>query len=249
MVEERRKWLLQVRQGTRFLFWVILFTPFLNNVGIIPYLLYGGSQGERVLSWMTWSAAVAIYVMKLGMLIGGYLVSRPLRCSSVIAVNNISRQVLRICVISLFLMLVYRWGVAIGFLPRFALVLGGGGLILNTAGAFCLFQYFEGLMENYGRKRLARFAGVVKWFAGFAYVIPYIVLNHVVVNAVLPLVSSNTAYWLISGFRVCVGVVVLWLLWRIGSALVLAAEGKCVGCGYSLEGLVERRCPECGLSC
>ena len=38
------------------------------------------------------------------------------------------------------------------------------------------------------------------------------------------------------------------VVWRTRLAAVrrLAAEDKCIHCGYSLTGLPERRCPECG---
>lgn len=100
--------------------------------------------------------------------------------------------------------------------------------------------YLRRLSQCFGLAKLARSLAVFLW----VYVAVSVVAD-VVARAIIK--ETN----LISSLLLLVPGIAVWvwglvLLRRFGNSLTLIAAGNCAHCGYSLRGLPEARCPECG---
>ena len=235
-------WVKQLRRGIRFLFWAILISVPLTTLGAMAVPFLGGTRSN--LRWITlvWTLA------ELLLLIGVHTLSEPVACPEEIRVTDAPRRLLRICTVLAFLGQVGRLVAShIQSWPRVPYVLVGERLAESIA-IFCLFLYLRRLGQRFDQLRLCRSLGLMAWVAAIANVLRIFSLGGMYREFGLSLSTYNALLWSRLSVDFVVWIWALRLLWKCGTRIPVAAEGRCINCGYTREGLTDPRCPECGLA-
>lgn len=235
-------WVQQVRLGNKLLFWALLISVPLTNLGAMAVPLLGGTRSD--LRWITlvWTLA------ELLLLIGVYTLSAPVACPEEIRITDAPRRLLRICTVLAFPGQVVRLVAShIQSWPHIPYMLAGERLAESVA-IFCLFLYLRRLGQRFDQRRLCRSLGLIAWVAAIASVLRILSLGGMYREFGLSLSTYNALFWSRESFRLVVWIWALRLLWKCGARIPVAAEGRCINCGYPQAGLMDPRCPECGLA-
>ncbi|HUU85414.1 MAG TPA: hypothetical protein VM243_18090 [Phycisphaerae bacterium] len=240
MTQARCQWIGRVRSGARLLFWVVLVSVLATNVGAMGVAFLGGSRGD--LRWVAFIPAAAGFLL----LVGVYLLTAPVPHRGLSASPETQRRLLRICAIAV---VIGRCGrLFVRHAPSFpgtSFVWIGESLV-QALGILLLFLYLGGLASRFREAGLARSMFVLAWVGPIVSLLLSFTLAYIYQDLGL----SRSMHLVLSIVRLSLGLVVwigaLWLMWRFGTRIPAAAEGRCVNCGYSLHGLRDPRCPECG---
>ncbi|MGD2107940.1 MAG: hypothetical protein PVI86_00985 [Phycisphaerae bacterium] len=238
-------WLTRVRFGTLLLFWTMLASSVLTNAAafVLPFLgdYFGATVTHSTLRWIHLIPTAASWPL----LVGVFALTAPHAGGGQSAPGEGLRVGLRI----------------LASLEVAATVLQGvSEFTLDVTGElfFVLPSYFVGVGATlvgllYLRHLCRRFGltAIAHALRIIAALYLLLVLLRLGVRAwgAVGLLSMGDSFYYFCGSMVCWTLLWAWgvyMLRRFWVRVADAAEGHCTRCGYSLRGLTEPRCPECG---
>lgn len=235
-------WVRQVRHGTKVLFWALPISVVLSTFGSIGLAVLGGTRSD-----LRWVALVPAFAGLL-LLVGVYGVTAPVPCPEDIKVPDTPRGAVRACavlaVLGEFARLLARH---VRAWPPMPYVWAGERLVVSAA-IFLLFLYFRTLAVRFHQARLSQSLWLMAWLGALANLLTIFNLEGMYENLGLSLSTYQILSWSRMSLRFVVWIWAFRLLWTLANRIVIAAQERCINCGYSHVGLTDPRCPECGLA-
>ena len=241
MAEAGCKWVLRLGRGAKLVFWITLVSVPLTNIGAMAVPLLGGARSD--LRWITllWTLA------ELFLLIGVYELSAPTTFPEEIRVPDSPRRLLRICAVLAFCGQADRLMASI--IPNWPQIpyMLPGEILVESVAMSCLFLYLKRLAQRFGEASLTRSLGLVAWIGATANLLLILGFESMYEDLGMSLSMYYVLFWSRALFRLVTWVWILRVLWRCSTRIPVAAEGRCLNCGYPYDGLLVHRCPECSL--
>jgi len=241
MGDVNRRWVSEVQRGARLLFWVVLVSVLVTNLATASVAVLGGTRQD--LRYVAFVPAIAAFVLLMGI----YALTTRVPCRRGTEALDAPRRALRVCVV---LAVVGRCGrLAVKYIPPMpqSLCVSVGETVVHTVGMFLLFLYLARLAERFDETRLSSSFRLIAWVGP----IVSLLLSFGTARISEGLGLSHSTYVLFLVLSVVLGLVAwIWalrLFWKFGTRIQVAAQGRCINCGYSHEGLASPVCPECGL--
>lgn len=232
---DEERWTRKVREGARLLFWVTVLSTVLVGCVAFSLPLIGGTR--RDLMW------VAVIPACAGLGVAYAVFSITTSEPGGTPIRSGRRTMLRIIA---GLDAVVRLGAPISMAlanpanTNYFLV---GKNFVRIGFACAFFLYVRSLAIRFGLGKLTRTAGTLVWLfplSSLAMPLAFDVFG----GTIQP---NGLLYFCCDAIlKLSVGIWALYFLWRFGNAIILAARGRCLRCGYLLAGLTECRCSECG---
>lgn len=242
MTDGNCHWVKQVQRGARLLFWVVLVSALLTSTGSTAVAVLGGTRSD--LRWVEFVPTLA----ELLLLVGVYRVTAPIPCPKDLRAPDTSRQALRACaVLAVFGQLGRLLARHIQTWAPMPYVWTGERFVESVA-IFLLFLYLSRLAARFEETRLSWSLALVAWLAAIGNLLFIFSLERMYENLVVSLSTYQALLWSRAFLHLVIWIWALRVLWEFGSTVPVAAEGRCINCGYPHEGLTEARCPECGLA-
>lgn len=239
MRNARQGWVRSVCLGSRVLFWTVLTSALLTSLSgfAIPFL--GGSREdlEYVMLIPTFAS--------VGILGGAVALARDPTIPGGAGGMTLRRA---LPVLSA-LVVVLRWTEFLSthiFESTDIYYLWILDSVFEMLLAFAVFSYLCTLAKRFERKAFARAAGIMAWVSAAVSGAMSVNTGGVCDDIGMPYEDYLFVLYAKIGVAMIVWVGVLVLLWRFARMLMEASTGRCVKCGYTLGGLKEARCPECG---
>lgn len=232
-------WAKRVRSGALVLFWTILLSYSLANLAgfLLPFI---GGSGIH-LKWIQLIPTAAVWLL----FAGAYALTTPLPSKRMTISSEWLRRAVRVLApLKVAVRVVKTISKFTWHLPDtwwFVLPV----FLVWPCAVIATLLYLISLSGRFGLDSLARgLRGLVVCYV----LLVAIGLGGEIILTGETVLSSAAMYWSLGrmAFGLAIWVWGLFLLRRFARHLSYGAEGRCVACGYSLEGLPSPRCPECG---
>ena len=181
------------------------------------------------------------------LLVGVFALTAPVPCPKETRSPDGPRQLLRVCAVLAVLGQFGRF--LAGHMQTWARIpyVWAGERLVESIAIFLLFLYLRALAVRFHEARFSRSLGSVAWIAATGNLLFAFSLEGVYEGFGLSLSTYQALLWSRAFLHLVIWICAIRVLWRFGSMISPAAEVRCINCGYSLEGLSNLRCPECGL--
>jgi hypothetical protein len=235
-------WVKRVRFGALLLFWTILLAPLLANVAGFSVTLTVGIDYEVYMKWIHLIPTLA----GCPLLIGVFAVTTPWPSTATPPAGAWLRRFVRPLAAFQVLHQVAITGSEFTYDITDAVWFALPGYLVAVCGTFVGFSYLIFLSTRFGTHALARSLRATA--VGYLLVATLIFVWGYLVR--YDELSAWTP-WLYAQWATVLAALAIWLwglvlLRKFAGHLARGLEGRCIACGYSLQGLPEPRCPECG---
>ncbi len=249
--KDAAEWVRLVRAGARLYFWVTLASVVLLNV--IGFSTVFLSFWDLPIRFIVGGRLLLAALAKILVIIAIFAMTLPTPGKLQAATGETLRRGLRPLVVTIFVMSLAQ--TALTFIEEYGTfgrvltwLLWGLGIASNLG----VFLFVGLLAGRFALSRLARSARIIGW-CYLATGVFFLYLRYG---------WDSLSDWLSTGWAeqsALIGLSIassfvglalsIWgwiVVWRFGSRLLHAAEGRCVCCGYLLRELTGTVCPECG---